>query len=88
MKNTVEDKEKLGSKIQEEDKNTILNAVKEHQEWLNANQEAEKEDYETHLKELQTTCDPIIAKLYKQHGGPTGGAEQGGAEHEEPTSDL
>jgi heat shock protein 5 len=88
MKNTVEDKEKLGSKIGEEDKNTILNAVKEHQEWLNANQEAEKEDYETHLKELQTTCDPIIANLYKQHGGPSGGPEQGGAEHEEPTSDL
>ena len=88
MKNTVEDKEKLGSKIGEEDKNVILNAVKEHQEWLNANQEAEKEDYETHLKELQTTCDPIVAKLYKEHGGPTGGNPQGGAETEEPTSEL
>jgi len=90
MKNTVEDKEKLGSKIGEEDKNTILNAVKEHQEWLNANAEAEKEDYETHLKELQTACDPIIAKLYKEHGGPTGGpgGAHGGAESEEPTSEL
>ena len=84
----VKDKEKLGSKIGEEDKNVILNAVKEHQEWLNANQEAEKEDYETHLKELQTTCDPIVAKLYKEHGGPTGGNPQGGAETEEPTSEL
>jgi len=88
MKNTVEDKEKLGSKIGEEDKNTVLNAVKEHQEWLNANPEVEKEDYETHLKELQTTCDPIIAKLYKEHGGPGGPGGPGGAESEEPTSEL
>jgi len=87
MKNTVEDKEKLGSKVGEDDKNTILNAVKEHQEWLNANPEGEKEDYETHLKELQTTCDPIIAKLYKEHGGPSGGP-QGGPDSEEPTSEL
>jgi endoplasmic reticulum chaperone BiP len=89
MKNTVEDKEKLGGKISEEDKNTVLNSVKEHQDWLNANQEAEKEDYETHLKDLQGVCDPIIAKLYKQHGGPQGGpgdAPQDGPE--EPTSDL
>lgn len=88
MKNTVEDKEKLGTKIGEEDKNTILNAVKEHQEWLNANPDGEKEDYETHLKELQTTCDPIIAKLYKQHGGPSGGPNEGGPDSEEPTSEL
>jgi heat shock protein 5 len=86
MKNTVEDKEKLASKISEEDKNTILNAVKEKQEWLNSHQEAEKEDYETNLKELQTTCDPIVAKLYKQHGGPTEGAEAG--QEEEHTTDL
>ena len=49
MKNTVEDKEKLGDKIDEEDKETILEALEEHQNWLNSNPEAEKEDYEEHL---------------------------------------
>jgi len=77
MKNTVEDKEKLADKLSESEKETILNAVKEQQEWLNANQDsAEKEDFETHLKDLQKTCDPIIAKIYKQSGGPSGGAEE------------
>jgi len=76
MKNTVEDKEKgIGDKLSESEKETITGAIKEHQEWLTSNPEAEKEDYETHLKDLQKTCDPIIAKIYKQSGGPTPGQE-------------
>jgi len=75
MKNTVEDKEKLADKLSESDKSTVQNAVKEHQDWLSANPEAEKEDYESHLKELQSVCDPIVAKVYKQSGGP-GGAQE------------
>lgn len=76
MKNTVEDKEKLAEKLSETDKSAITNAIKEHQDWLTANPEAEQEDFETHLKDLQAICDPIIAKVYKQSGGPGGpGAE-------------
>jgi heat shock protein 5 len=86
MKNTVEDKEKgIGNKISESEKESITNALKEAQEWLNANPEAEKEDYESHLKELQQVCDPIIGKLYKQAGGPGGpGAGPGGETYDEP----
>ena len=77
MKNTVEDKEKgVGDKLSTEEKETIQNSIKEHQEWLNANPEAEKDDYETHLKDLQKTCDPIVAKIYKQQGGPTPGQDE------------
>jgi len=75
MKNTVEDKEKLADKLSESEKTEIQNAIKEHQEWLSANPEAEQEDYETHLKDLQSICDPIISKVYKQAGGPGAGAE-------------
>jgi len=77
MKNTVEDKEKgVGDKLSTEEKETIQNSIKEHQEWLNANPEAEKDDYETHLKDLQKTCDPIVAKIYKQQGGPAPGQDE------------
>jgi endoplasmic reticulum chaperone BiP len=76
MKNTVEDKDKLADKLAQGEKDTILNAIKEHQEWMSANAEAEKEDYETHLKDLQKVCDPIIAKIYKQSGGPNPGQEE------------
>ena len=77
MKNTVEDKEKgVGDKLSTEEKETIQSSIKEHQEWLNSNPEAEKEDYETHLKDLQKTCDPIVAKIYKQQGGPAPGQDE------------
>jgi len=76
MKNTVEDKEKLADKLAEGEKEEITTAIKEHQDWLNANAEAEKEDFETHLKDLQKICDPIIAKIYKQTGGQPGAKEE------------
>jgi endoplasmic reticulum chaperone BiP len=74
MRNTIEDKEKLADKIDEEDKDTISEALKEHQEWLDNNPDTDKEDYEEHLKDLQGVCDPIISKVYQAHGGPSGGA--------------
>ena len=89
MKNTVEDKEKgLGAKLTDDEKETINNAIKEAQDWLSANQDAEKDEYDTHLKDLQTICDPIIGKLYQQTGGPGGAnnADSGSqdADSEEP----
>jgi len=85
MKNTVEDKEKgIGAKLTDDEKETITNALKEAQDWLNANQEAEKDEYETHLKDLQKVCDPIIGRLYQQTGGQPGGSQSEDADNEEP----
>ena len=85
MKNTVEDKEKgIGAKLTEDEKETIGNALKEAQDWLNANQEAEKDEYDTHLKDLQKICDPIIGKLYQQQGGQPGSGPSEDAGDEEP----
>jgi len=72
MRNTIEDSDKLADKLDEEDKETINEALKEHQEWLDNNPEADKEDYEDHLKELQNVCDPIVSKVYQANGGPGG----------------
>jgi len=52
MKNTVEDPEKLANKLSEDDKNTVLDAVKEAKEWLDANPNAEREEFEEKLKDL------------------------------------
>jgi len=85
MKNTVEDKEKgIGAKLTEDEKETISNALKEAQDWLNANQEAEKDEYDTHLKDLQKICDPIIGKLYQQGGAQPGSGPTEDADNEEP----
>ena len=85
MKNTVEDKEKgIGAKLSDDEKETIGNALKEAQDWLNANQEAEKDEYDSHLKDLQKICDPIIGKLYQQAGGQPGAGPTEDADNEEP----
>ncbi|KAH8965593.1 hypothetical protein BDL97_04G125300 [Sphagnum fallax] len=70
MKNQINDKDKLGDKIDSDDKETIEAAVKEALEWLDDNQSAEKEDFEEKLKEVESVCTPIITKVYQKSGGP------------------
>lgn len=53
MRNTVEDPEKLANKLSDDDKETIKDAIKEAQSWLESNQNAEKEDFEEHQKTLE-----------------------------------
>lgn len=69
MKNTIEDKDKLADKVTDEDKQTIQDALTDAQDWINANNDAEKEDLEDKLSELQKVCDPIISQIYNQQGG-------------------
>merc|ERR1712141_856296 len=75
LKNQINDQEKLGAKITDEDKEKIEEAVNEKISWLEENQEAEGEDFKTQKKELEEIVQPIIAKLYQQGGGPPPGGE-------------
>merc|ERR1712166_1603904 len=52
MRNTIEDKEKLKDKLEAEDKKTIEDALKTEDDWMKANEEAEKDDMEEHFKGL------------------------------------
>lgn len=76
LKNQVNDKEKLGAKISDEDKEKIEEAVNEKIAWLEENQEADGEEFKTQKKELEEIVQPIIAKLYQQGGGPPPGGEE------------
>merc|ERR1711981_1046268 len=75
LKNQINDKEKLGAKITDEDKEKIEEAVNEKISWLEENQEADGEDFKAQKKELEEIVQPIIAKLYQQGGGPPPGGE-------------
>ena len=78
IKNTVEDEEKgIAKKVSDEDKTTITEAVKEALEWLDDNQEAEKEDYEKKQKETEKIINPIMQKVYQASGGAPPGADGG-----------
>ncbi|OXA43582.1 Heat shock cognate 71 kDa protein [Folsomia candida] len=73
LKSTVED-EKVKDKIPEEDRKTVMDKCEEVIKWLDANQLAEKEEFEDKQKELEKICNPIITKMYAAGGGMPPGA--------------
>ena len=72
MRNTIEDKDKLADKLDQDDKNTIADALTEAEDWLNSNDDADKDAFEEQMKDLQRICDPIIANIYQGQGGQGG----------------
>ncbi|KAI1106556.1 78 KDA glucose-regulated protein-like protein precursor [Jackrogersella minutella] len=65
LKNQVNDEDGLGGKIDEEDKETLLDAVKETTEWLDENAAtAAAEDFEEQKEKLSNVAYPITSKLY------------------------
>lgn len=69
MRSTIEDKDKLADKIDSDDKEKIEAALKEALEWLDDNQNAEKEDFEEKMKEVEAVCNPVIKQAYEKSGG-------------------
>ena len=84
LKNQINDNEKLGAKLSDEDKEKIEEAVNEKISWLEENQEADGEDFKAQKKELEDAVQPIIARLYQGAGGPP---PEGGEEEEEMDRD-
>jgi len=88
MKNQINDDEKLGSKISDEDKETIEEAIKEALEWLDDNKEASKDDFAEKQKALEAVCNPIVTKLYQESGGAGGAGGAGGEAGFDEDDDL
>merc|ERR1712169_137809 len=80
LKNQINDKEKLGGKLSDDDKQAVEDAVAEAIKFLDENPNAEKEEYEEAKNKLQSVTNPIVSKVYGQGGAPEGGA--GGADDE------
>jgi heat shock protein 1/8 len=76
MKNTLNEPQMQG-KLDESDKKTLNEAVEAALQWLNSNQEAGKEEYEHHQKDLEAKCNPIMQKMYQSMGGGAGGMPGG-----------
>ncbi|KAI3975122.1 hypothetical protein MKX01_038450 [Papaver californicum] len=73
MRNTIKD-EKIAGKLAPADKKKIEDAVEAAIQWLDANQLAEADEFDDKMKELESLCNPIIAKMYQ--GGA--GSDMGG----------
>merc|ERR1711939_867463 len=70
----------LSEKMEEEEKEKVLDAIKDGQEWLDSNPEADAEEIKEKHKEVEGICAPIVSKHYQAGGG---GGDGGGAEEEE-----
>lgn len=69
LKNQVNDKEKLGSKLSSSDKEKIEEILEEKIKWLDENQDAEATEFNKQKKEIEDVVQPIIAKIYAASGG-------------------
>lgn len=80
LKNQVNDDDGLGGKIDDEDKEAILDAVKEALDWLEENgATAEAEDFDEQKEKLSGVAYPITSKIYEAGAG-------GAADDDEPVS--
>jgi len=73
LKSQIEDEEKLGGKLSAEDKEAIEDAVSDVLEWLQSNEDAEKEDFDEKKTELEEVVNPILEQYQQQMGGQPGG---------------
>ncbi|THF98623.1 hypothetical protein TEA_020691 [Camellia sinensis var. sinensis] len=75
MKSNINDKDKLADKIDSDDKEKIESTLKEALEWLDDNQNAEKDEFEEKMKELEAVCNPVIKQVYEKSGGSSTDSE-------------
>lgn len=80
LKSQLADQSGLGGKLDDDDKKSLLAAIKEATEWIDDNgQSATTEEFEEKLSEIQSIVSPITSKLY------SGGSSE--PDDEEPSYD-
>merc|ERR1719324_6382 len=73
MKNTMSE-EKTKAALGEDDVKTVTDKVDEVMQWLDTADNAEKEEFESMQKDLESVANPIMQKLYAAGGAPDGAA--------------
>jgi heat shock protein 5 len=75
----------LKDKLDDDDKESLTEAVKEGQEWLSENADADAEEIKEKQKEIEAVCAPIVGKHY---GGAHGGADDDDDEDDNDHDEL
>merc|ERR1712176_590214 len=76
MRNTLDDA-KFKDLIKAEDKEKVQAIVKETIDWVDANPNAEREEYDAKKKEIEEVWRPIITAAYGAQGGGGGMPDMG-----------
>merc|ERR1712066_1209765 len=79
------DNKGLSEKMDSEEKEQVLEALKEGQSWMDSNPEADAEEIKEKHKEMEGVCAPIVSKYYQAGAGGAGG--MGGDEDEDEAHD-
>ncbi|RBR11796.1 uncharacterized protein FIESC28_08835 [Fusarium coffeatum] len=77
LRNTLSDP-KVEEKIEASDKETLTAEIDKVVQWLDENQQATREEYEEHQKELEGKANPIMMKFYGAGGEGAPGGMPGG----------
>ena len=77
LRNTLND-DKTADKLSAEDKETLKSEIDKTVAWLDDNQTATVEEYESQQKQLEGVANPIITKIYSQGGAPGGMPDMSG----------
>jgi len=91
MKSAIEgsgDNKGLGEKMDEDEKETIDDAIKDGQDWLSSNPEADAEEIKEKQKEIEGICSPIIQKYYQGGAGGGGGGDDDEDDDDEAHDEL
>jgi len=65
----IDDEEKLGGKLSEDDKETVREACEEVTQFIQENPDADLEDFKEKLQELQELVNPIVSGVYEGGDG-------------------
>ncbi|KAI5819392.1 heat shock protein 70 family [Pyronema omphalodes] len=76
LRNTLSD-EKVGDKLDADDKAKLTKAIDDTVSWLDSNTTATKDEFESQQKELEGVANPIMMKFYQSQGGAPGGMPGG-----------
>eukprot|EP01084_Bolivina_argentea_P124225 220131_1 len=75
LKNQLEDEEKLGGRLSDEDKETLFEAANDVIDWLDDNTDADRDDYKEKQQEFDDIVQPILKDFYQENPGAGGGGE-------------
>ncbi|KAF5463433.1 hypothetical protein F2P56_019348, partial [Juglans regia] len=84
MRNSLKD-EKILAKVPAADKKRIKDVIEQAIHWLEGNHNAKVDEYKVRMKELESICDPVIARTYQVANGDIGEASQ---KHKEPNNET
>lgn len=83
LKNQLDDKEKLGGKVSEDEKAKMTEAIDKALKFVEENPNASVDEFEAAKKEMESVVQPIISKLYPDQGQGAGDQGAGGEDKDE-----